>query len=34
MWTDKELAGRIEQIVDWLREKVTEAKAKGLVVGI
>ena len=34
MWTDKELEGRINQTVDWLRERVTEAKAKGLVVGI
>ena len=34
MWTDEELTGRINQAVDWLRERVTEAKAKGLVVGI
>lgn len=34
MWTDKELASRIDQTVDWLRERVSEAKAKGLVVGI
>jgi len=34
MWTDEELAGRIDQAVDWLRERVSEAKAKGLVVGI
>ncbi|HZK54769.1 MAG TPA: NAD(+) synthase [Desulfosporosinus sp.] len=34
MWTDKELTGRINQAVDWLRERVTDAKAKGLVVGI
>ena len=34
MWTDKEITGRIKQTVDWLRERVTEAKAKGLVVGI
>ena len=34
MWTDDELAARIDQTVDWLREKVTEANAKGVVVGI
>jgi NAD+ synthase len=34
MWTDEELTGRINQAVDWLCERVTEAKAKGLVVGI
>lgn len=34
MWTDEELTGRINQAVDWLRERVTDAKAKGLVVGI
>jgi len=34
MWTDEELTGRINQAVNWLRERVTEAKAKGLVVGI
>ncbi|TGE35821.1 NAD(+) synthase [Desulfosporosinus fructosivorans] len=34
MWTDNELEGRINQTVDWLRERVSEAKAKGLVVGI
>lgn len=34
MWTDEELTGRINQAADWLRERVTEAKAKGLVVGI
>jgi len=34
MWTDKEIARRIDQAVDWLRAKVTEAKAQGVVVGI
>jgi len=34
MWTDDELEDRIGQAVDWLRKKVTEANAKGLVVGI
>ena len=34
MWTDEELIGRIDQAVDWLRERVTESKTKGLVVGI
>jgi NAD+ synthase len=34
MWTDEEITGRINQTVNWLREKVTEAKTKGLVVGI
>jgi|SRR5680860_159701 len=34
MWTDEELTGRINQAVDWLRERVIEAKTKGLVVGI
>ena len=34
MWTDKEIAGRMAQAVDWLRERVTEAKAQGVVVGI
>lgn len=34
MWTDEELAGRIDQAVDWLRTMVAEAKAKGVVVGI
>ncbi len=34
MWTDKEIAGRMTQAVDWLRERVTEAKAQGVVVGI
>ncbi|MHB8074648.1 NAD(+) synthase [Desulfosporosinus fructosivorans] len=34
MWTDNELEGRINQTVEWLRERVSEAKAKGLVVGI
>jgi hypothetical protein len=27
MWTDKEITGRIDQAADWLRERVTEAKA-------
>lgn len=34
MWTDEELSSRIDQTVDWLRERMTEAKAKGLVVGV
>lgn len=34
MWTDEELGARIDQTVDWLRERVTEAKAKGVVVGM
>lgn len=34
MWTDDELLNRINQAVNWLREKVTEAKAQGVVVGI
>jgi len=34
MWTDKELSQRIDQAVDWLRARVTDAKALGVVVGI
>ncbi|OLN32353.1 NAD(+) synthase [Desulfosporosinus metallidurans] len=34
MWTDAELMERIDQTVNWLRERVAEANAKGLVVGI
>ena len=34
MWTDEEITSRINQTVQWLRDKVTEAKTKGLVVGI
>lgn len=34
MWTDEELQERIDQTVDWLRQKVAEANAKGLVVGV
>jgi NAD+ synthetase len=34
MWTDEELTQRIDQTVEWMRKKVTEAKAEGLVVGI
>ena len=34
MWTDEELKSRIGQTVEWLRERVREAKAKGLAVGI
>jgi len=34
MWTDEELTVRINQTVTWLRERVAEAKTKGLVVGI
>ena len=34
MWTDEEIKKRIEQTVEWLRERVREANAKGLAVGI
>jgi len=34
MWTDNELNDRINQAVDWLREQVAVANAKGVVVGI
>ena len=34
MWTDDELTERIDQTVNWLREKVAEANVKGVVVGI
>jgi len=34
MWTNEQLAARIDQTIDWLRTKVTEANAKGVVVGI
>lgn len=34
MWTREELASRIETAVEWLRNKVAEANAKGVVVGI
>ncbi len=34
MWTDEELTERINQAVDWLRERVTEANAQGVVVGL
>lgn len=34
MWTDDELKDRINQAVEWLREKVAAANAKGVVVGI
>jgi len=34
MWTDKELTERINKTVEWLREKVSEANAKGVVVGM
>lgn len=34
MWTDEELSRRIDQAIDWLRNKVSEANAKGVVVGI
>ncbi|MCO1602706.1 NAD(+) synthase [Desulfosporosinus nitroreducens] len=34
MWTDNELSARIDQTVEWLQKKVTEANAKGVVVGI
>ncbi len=34
MWTDIELSERIDQTVNWLREKVAEANARGVVVGI
>lgn len=34
MWTDDELKSRINKTVQWLRTKVAEANAKGVVVGI
>lgn len=34
MWTNEQLDERIEQSIDWLRKKVNEANAKGVVVGI
>jgi len=34
MWTDNELKGRIKETVEWLRDKVSEANAQGVVVGI
>lgn len=34
MWTDDELTERINQTVEWLREKVAGANAKGVVIGI
>ena len=34
MWTDDELTDRINQTVEWVRTKVAEANAKGVVVGI
>ena len=34
MWTDNELKDRINKTVEWMREKVSEANAKGLVVEI
>ena len=34
MWTDIELSERIDLTVNWLREKVAEANARGVVVGI
>lgn len=34
MWTNEQLAARIDQTINWLRTKVTEANAKGVVVGI
>lgn len=34
MWSDEELRVRINKAVEWLRTKVTEAKAQGLVIGI
>ncbi|WP_407313791.1 NAD(+) synthase [Desulfosporosinus sp. SB140] len=34
MWTEDELASRINKAVEWLRAKVAEANAKGVVVGI
>ncbi|HWQ41306.1 MAG TPA: NAD(+) synthase [Desulfosporosinus sp.] len=34
MWTDRELSERINKTVEWLREKVSEANAKGLVLGM
>lgn len=34
MWTEEELKLRIGKTVEWLRERVEEAKAKGLVIGL
>jgi NAD+ synthase len=34
MWTRDELANRIDKSIEWLRTKVAEANAKGVVVGI
>lgn len=34
MWNDQEIQERIEVAVDWLNEKVSEARAKGVVIGI
>ncbi len=34
MWNDQQLEERIKQTVEWLREKVKEARAGGLLVGI
>lgn len=34
MWNKEQLEERINQTVEWLREKVQEAKSQGLVVGI
>lgn len=34
MWTEEELAGRIEKAVEWLKQKKAEAGAKGLLCGL
>jgi NAD+ synthase len=34
MWTNEELEQRINQAVEWLRERVQAAQSKGIVVGV
>lgn len=34
MWTDDEIMGRIQQVVNWLHQKSEEAQTRGLVCGI
>lgn len=34
MWTTEELEARINQAVEWLRERVQDARAQGLVIGV
>ncbi|AGA68117.1 NAD+ synthetase [Desulfitobacterium dichloroeliminans LMG P-21439] len=34
MWSPEELEARINQTVEWLRERVQEAHAQGLVIGV